>query len=75
MPEPLTDREWWLACRVQQRTLRAVVDHCKESGWPGRVVAEGMLEGANKQFADAYGGEPTLRSAVEALLKEYKPNG
>lgn len=65
MREPLTDREWWLVCRVQRGTLTAVIKGCEESGVPGKIVAEQMLRIASEE-------DPILRSLVDSLLVGYK---
>jgi hypothetical protein len=66
--EPLTDREWWLMCRVQRGTLRAVVEACDETGMPGKTVAAQMLKIALDDE------DVILRRMVGALIEEYKPD-
>lgn len=69
MPAPLTDREWWLMCRVQRGTLIAVVEACDASGVPGKLVAAQMLK---LSLGDE---DVILRRMVGALLEKYKPGG
>lgn len=69
MPEPMTDREWFLVRLVHVAALMAVIDNCTNTGLPGKLVAQ--------QLIALYRGQAGIRhlqDQVAELLAGYKPD-
>jgi hypothetical protein len=67
MEPELTDREWWLVRITEEATLKTVIAACDRSGWPGKLVAQRLLDERDAHLV-------RLREKVAIAIKEYKPD-